>query len=56
MDEAKTLKENVKDAHSPAEFWLGEIKDSKSYFKKWKQLKINFSHSRILSLKIGEPM
>jgi len=37
MDEAKTLKENVKDAHSPAEFWLGEIKDSKSYFKTWRR-------------------
>lgn len=35
MNEDKTLKENIKEAHSPAEFWLGEIKDSQTVFNKW---------------------
>jgi len=35
MDEGKTLKEEVKNAHSPAEFWLEEIKQAKKYFEKW---------------------
>jgi hypothetical protein len=37
MDEDKTLKENLSDAHSPAEFWLAEIADSKKFFKKWNE-------------------
>ena len=35
MDEGKTLKENIKDAHSPSEFWLGEVKDAQGHFDKW---------------------
>ena len=35
MDEEKTLTEAIKEAVSPAKFWLSQIHDSKKYFKEW---------------------
>lgn len=35
MDENKTLTEQVKDALTPAKFWLDQVDDSKKWFKEW---------------------